>query len=128
MEPQFISCYQGQSDYWFQGKRIEVKRSAEDWRPGVWNYTREEYERMVVALVGTVRWYCCSEFPPVEIERAFPGYVRARYNPETKAIEYADGKRPQQVHSAIYGTLAMPWYLEMKGYGWEVKEEQPAAV
>jgi hypothetical protein len=102
-KPRFVCSYQGCADYDWNGRRYEVRYSTPDWVAGYWNYTPEEYERERVALVGTIT--CSSprgEFPPVELEQFFPGFVRARFDISDWTVEYADGKRPETVHSTIY--------------------------
>lgn len=115
-KPQFVCGYQGESDYTWNGVKYSVRHSADDWRPGVWNYSREQYEAERVAQVGCIyRSYGSGEFPPAELLEFFPGYVRARFNLETKSWEYAGAVPPEQVRTDGR-TLAKVWADELAKY------------
>jgi hypothetical protein len=114
MKPQFVCSYQGESDYTFKGKQYCKRTSAADWRPGVWNYTQEQYGVQRVALVGCLYNYSdVGEFPPEELEQFFPGYVRARFDTKTWTVVYA-GAKPEQVHCDLLAcTMAKTFYDEL---------------
>ena len=119
MKPSFVCSYQGASDYSYEGHRYLVRSSADDWRPGIWKHTEEEYQQQRIAAVGTIMNYSgrITEFPPQEIEEFFPGYVRARLDVTTGLIEYA-GPRPDVVHNKRVGaTLAAAWAQEHESRG-----------
>ena len=110
MRKQFISGYQGQFDYEIDGKRYECRSSAFDsgqYMPGI-------YEREILPLVGTVRKSCSQEFPSDAVMALFPGYVAARWNPETKKMETketpATGIRNGEV-------TAQAWIDELEALG-----------
>ncbi len=99
--PRFVCCYQGCSDYSWNGRTYEVRFSCPDWDK-TWNYTPEKYAAQRVATVGTIMGFCNRhEFPPVELEAFFPGLIRARFRADW-TVEYADGIAPETVYSDIY--------------------------
>ncbi len=124
VKPVFVCCYQGVSDYTWNGKEYEVRSSCDDWNP-TWNYTPGQYEREVVPTVGTImNMRDRQQFPPVEIEQFFPGYVRARFRADW-SVEYANDVPPEVIHSDIYKrTLALPWAQEMRSHGTPVLKEE----
>lgn len=91
MKPQFISNYQGESDFTFRGERYHVRHFALDYE----HYNGDVYEREVLPSVGTVRKFIANEFPTSEIMAHFPGYVPARYNPDSRQIETASAAHTQ---------------------------------
>lgn len=107
VKPRWVCSYRGQLEIEWRGKRYELQYSAEDWVPGVWNYTKDEYERQVVARVGTIMSYIPrGDFPPDELAEFYPGYVLAKFDPSDWSVIYKDGKKPETVYSNLYGTLA----------------------
>ena len=89
MKPEFISSFQGESDYRINGKRYRVRSSAHNgpYNPGV-------YENEVLPAVGTVIGPDSTVYPDDAIVALFPGYVAARFIPgEVWTLEY---KSPPQ--------------------------------
>jgi len=126
-QPRFVCGYQGEIDYEWRGISYHVRTSADDYRPGVWNYTPEEYQAQRVALVGCIHGPEVGEFPPAELEQFHPGYVRARFNTQNWTVEYADSKRPETIHSGIYqGTMAKAWTEDLERYGVPVNRPEAA--
>lgn len=81
--PEFISAYQGASDFRWKGQRYTVRWLGRDdgqYNPGV-------FENDVLPTVGTVKAFCSHDYPPEELMAFFKGYVPARYNPEKGRIE-----------------------------------------
>ncbi len=83
MKPEFISNYQGMSEYKLMGELYEVRHFAIDYG----DYYGDVFEREILPKVGTVSKKCSSDFPSDEIMAFFEGYVPARYNQETRHIE-----------------------------------------
>ncbi len=81
--PEFISAYQGASDFRWRGQRYTVRWLGRDdgqYNPGV-------FENEVLPTVGTVKAFCSDEYPPAELMAFFKGYVPARYNRKKGCIE-----------------------------------------
>jgi hypothetical protein len=83
MHARFVCAYRGHMDYEVAGRRYRVQAFAHD--DGHWPNFPE-----VAAYVGTVscEYPGFGTFPPPEVLALFPGFVAARYNRDTKAIEY----------------------------------------
>ena len=113
MSKQFVSSYMGEFDYTINGKRYRQRVSTSEYERSVCNVG--VFEREVLPCVGTVRGEP-GIFPPPEVMAEFPGYVPARWNPETKAIE-TDGT--PDVVTGTSGTiiLARAWRDELAKYG-----------
>jgi len=106
---QFISSYQGESDYRINGDRYSLRLFAHDdgqYNPGV-------YDREILPCVGTVtRCFKSDGFPSDEVMELFPGYIAARYNFDTKQIEYK-GIKPETVQRD-WAVFAKTWDQELK--------------
>jgi hypothetical protein len=86
-EPEFRSSYQGATDYRINGAHFQVRHALYPVPSASADAVPED-----LASVGTVRGQGIGStlFPPPEVMRHFPGYVPARYNPESRRIEYQD--------------------------------------
>lgn len=86
----FVCGYQGVSEYKVNGQTYDVRQSES-------YYGREAS----LAWVGTVsRNWERDKFPPAEVVALFPGFVGARWNPETGQTEY-DGLSPETVYDGF---------------------------
>ena len=101
MSKQFVSSYMGEFDYTINGKRYRQRVSTSEYERSVCNVG--VFEREVLPCVGTVRGEP-GIFPPPEVMAEFPGYVPARWNPETNIIE-TDGT--PDVVPGTCGTIAI---------------------
>ena len=95
--PQFISNYQGQSDYRFKGQRISVRHFALDYG----DYQPDVFEHEILPRVGTVWEFLGENYPDEELMAFFPGYVPSRYNRETLQVETTE---PAQVEPYHFGS------------------------
>ena len=84
MSKRFVSGYMGEIDYLVDGARYRQRVSTSEYERSICN--DGVFEREVLPCVGTVRGEP-GIFPPPEVMAEFPGYVPARWNPETNAIE-----------------------------------------
>ena len=111
LHKQFISSYQGESDYEVNGKRYSIR--YECFNDG--QYVPGVYEQEILPFVGTVtNCFKSDGFPPPEICDLFPGFQPARFNPNTGKAEYLYGFPPKTVKTE-YGTIrAQVWQDELE--------------
>ena len=114
MSKQFISSYMGELEYRVNGTCYRQRVSTTEYERSICN--AGVWEREVLPSVGTVKGEP-GVFPPPEVMAEFPGYVPARWNPETGAIE-TDGL-PDVVPGTIGDTIAIAraYRDEMLRYG-----------
>lgn len=101
--PKFLVSYRGLVEYEVDGHKYEVRYWGYDdghYNTGVW-------DTHIKPSIGTVRQLSYDTngnwvrdrvhtFPPAEVVALFPGFVGARYVPETWATEY-DGAAPELI-------------------------------
>ena len=83
-KPQFISSYMGETNYLIDGIRYTKRYEASSYERSICNPS--VFERECLPFVGTVRGEF-EQFPSDDIMRHFPGYVPARWNPQTNKVE-----------------------------------------
>ncbi len=109
LRKEFISAYQGESDYEINGERHHLR--VESFNDG--QYNPGVYDREILPCVGTVcRCFKSDGFPSDEVMKLFPGYVAARYNFDTQEIEYK-GNKPEII-SIGNRVRSQVWHNELK--------------
>ena len=94
----FISSYQGSATYeiaetYVSGMREVVETRYRGFNDGA--YAPGVFEGEIKPKVGTItRYYGAGEWPSETACAAFPQYVPARWNPDTRAIEYRENRQP----------------------------------
>ena len=104
----FRLSYAGEAEYDVDGVLYAVRYFANPRMP----YAEGVLEKFIRPAVGTVRHYESSkfhDFPPREVVELFPGFVGARWNPETWQLEY-DGAKPVLVPGRL-----VPYYVTSAG-------------